>query len=73
LLVASLTGCGEGSVYTLYRSSAGDPSMRIHVASFDAADGEKYNQENCTTVLDLMQRQEGVKVRFWCEKGRYRP
>ncbi len=47
--------------------------MRIHVASFDAADGEKYNQENCATVLDLMQRQEGVKVRFWCEKGRYRP
>jgi hypothetical protein len=46
--------------------------MRIHVASFDADESEKYNQENCTAVLDLVQRQPGVTARYWCEKGRFR-
>lgn len=46
--------------------------MRIHVASFDARDGEKYNSENCQIGKDLFQAQPGVKARYWCEKGRYR-
>ena len=30
---------GDGDSYTLYRASPADPSMRIHMATFDADDG----------------------------------
>jgi hypothetical protein len=46
--------------------------MRIHVATFDSNDGDEYNRENCQTTMDLFQSQPNVKVRYWCEKGRYR-
>jgi len=46
--------------------------MRIHVATFDSDDGDKYNEENCRMAMELFQKQPGVKVRYWCEKGRYR-
>jgi hypothetical protein len=70
----TLVACSssDGSVYTLYRSSPADASMRIHVASFDSDESEKYNQENCAVVVNLMQRQPGVTARYWCEKGRFR-
>jgi hypothetical protein len=57
--------------FTLYRSSVLLENARVHVASFDAADGEKYNNENCQQAQELYQGQPGVKVRFWCEKGRF--
>ena len=63
---------GDGDVYTLYRNSVLDTNMRLHVASFDTADGEAYNHENCQLAADLFQQQPGVKTRFWCEKGRFR-
>lgn len=69
-LALALAGCNE-SPYTLYRGSVTGP-MRIHVATFDSADGEEYNRENCQIAVDLFQRQPGVKVRYWCEKGRFR-
>lgn len=64
----------ENSVFTLYRSSAitNGESMRIHVASFDASDGEKYNSENCEVAKVLFQNQPGVTVRYWCEKGYFK-
>jgi hypothetical protein len=43
--------------------------MRLHVATFDAKDGEKYNQENCEIARELFQKQDGVITKFWCEKG----
>lgn len=46
--------------------------MRIHVATFDAAETEAYNSENCRIAAELFQQQPNVKVRYWCEKGRYR-
>ena len=46
--------------------------MRLHVATFDAADGEAYNRGNCDQAKELFQAQPGVKTKFWCEKGRYR-
>jgi hypothetical protein len=46
--------------------------MRLHVASFDTADGEAYNRQNCEIARGLFMNQLGVKVRYWCEKGRYR-
>lgn len=67
----SLAGCdAQSSAFTLYRSSVTGP-MRIHVATFDAADGADYNRENCQVALGLFQAQPGVKVRYWCEKGRF--
>jgi hypothetical protein len=46
--------------------------MRIHVASFDSSDGENYNQGNCKIAQELFQKQDGVKTKFWCEKGTFK-
>ena len=72
LVILSFTACtpADGN-FTLYRNSAIDANMRIHVASFDAADGAKYNNENCNVAGELFKNQPGVTVRYWCEKGRY--
>jgi hypothetical protein len=72
MVVLSACGVPDTHVYTLYRDSVGDQNMRIHVASFDAVDGEAYNNENCEMVRDLAQARPWVKVRFWCEKGRFK-
>jgi hypothetical protein len=45
--------------------------MRLHVATFDSADGVEYNQGNCQIAQELFQNQEGVTTKFWCEKGRF--
>jgi hypothetical protein len=63
----------ESPQYTLYRNSVTDTLARNHIASFDASDGDRYNQENCEVARQLFQAQPGVTTRFWCEKGRYRP
>lgn len=44
---AVLLGCSDGAVYTLYRNSLVMENARLHVATFDSTDGEKYNSENC--------------------------
>lgn len=62
---------GDEEVYTLYRNSVLDPTMRLHVATFDGADGKAYNAENCNVAANLFQSQDGVQTRFWCEPGRY--
>lgn len=83
LPLACATGCRDEArnVYTLYRSDV-QGSLRIHVATFDAymtsVDGKSsgedyYNGENCRTAMDLFQQQPGVRVRYWCEKGRFNP
>lgn len=63
-----LTG---GGTYTLYRDST-LASMRIHVATFDAAEGDDYNQTNCQIAANLFSSQPGVSIRYWCEPGKYR-
>jgi hypothetical protein len=74
LIVLLGTGCADSSdTYTLYRSSHLDPSKRIHVATFDARESGTYNFENCSLASDLYNAQDEIRVRFWCEKGRYRP
>lgn len=61
------------NAYTLYRGSVAPDVFRVHVATFDAANGEKYNRENCAIAAGLFQRQPGVTVPYWCEWGRYKP
>lgn len=72
--IAALTGCGvsDGDTYTLYRSSVIVQDARLHVASFDTAEGGKYNNENCQQAQELFQGDPKVHVRFWCEKGRFK-
>lgn len=75
-LALAATACSVGSsdtdVFTLYRNSVTNENMRIHVATFDAAEKEEYNRGNCEQAQVLFQAQAGVKVKFWCEKGRYK-
>jgi hypothetical protein len=66
------TGSSDGSTFVLYRNSVTDENMRLHVATFDAADGEAYNRGNCEQAMNLFQAQPGVQTKFWCEKGHFR-
>jgi hypothetical protein len=71
-----LSACNgsKSETFTLYRASTLDPMMRIHMATFDAAEsGPTYNQENCQIAADLFSTHPGVTVRYWCEKGLFRP
>lgn len=69
----ALAACDDRtSAFTLYRNSPADAGMRVHIATFDAKDGDAYNRENCELAAKLYRNQPGVTVRFWCEKGRYR-
>ncbi|MGT2481777.1 hypothetical protein ACU4GR_29685 [Methylobacterium oryzae CBMB20] len=74
-LCIALSACQaqDASSYTLYRNSTLSDGARIHVATFDAADGEAYNRENCDAAASLFGGQPGTRTRFWCEKGRFRP
>ena len=72
-LVVIAAGCSSDSgTFTLYRNSLTDENMRIHVASFNTAEGSSYNKENCDQAQQLFQLQPGVKTKFWCEKGGYK-
>ena len=72
LISLFLLACSQSDSYTLYRNSVTDENMRIHVASFNSSDGENYNQGNCKVAQELFQKQDGVKTKFWCEKGAFR-
>lgn len=68
----ALAGCfNRADTYTLYRTSPFGVA-RIHVATFDAIDGEGYNKENCDITAKLFMQQPGVKVTYWCEKGEFK-
>lgn len=69
---ACASTASDERIYTLYRSSAVNDSLRIHVATFDAAVGEIYNRDSCEYTRALYQAQPGIDTRFWCEKGVYR-
>jgi hypothetical protein len=59
---------GEETHYRLYRSSVVIQGAAIHVATFDAPDGEAYNRENCQIAARQFQSQPGVVVTYWCER-----
>jgi len=70
------------------RTREQDETRREHVATFDAnisglttSDIAKYNQANCEFSQELFNANQphyrdtkigAVKLRYWCEKGRYR-
>lgn len=77
-LIAALAsgGCTQSNddVYSLYRNSALDPTMRIHVATFDSSEGgdirAAYNRLNCEEAAQLYLANDGEQKRWWCEPGR---
>lgn len=87
VLLLALAGCARAASpeFTLYRNSNIEPSMRVHFASFDAADkgagpdAGNFNGENCRMAAELLNANVaalnggGHPVRFWCEKGSFRP
>lgn len=72
VLAGPTWGQNDGGIFTLYRNSVLDGSMRVHIATFDAREGRHYNAANCAIAADLFQEQDSVKTRFWCEPGRFR-
>lgn len=70
LAALSLACCGgSAATYTLYRNSVLNEGARLHVATFNADEGEAYNRENCAEAARLFQARADVKTKFWCEKG----
>lgn len=85
----SLSGCStepeqetktvneDAIVYTFYRNSVLDPSMRVHVATFDSKEGgamnPDYNRASCEETAGIYRKLDTDNKNWWCEKGRYRP
>lgn len=74
IMLIYFVGCtkNESITYALYRNSILDQNLRLHVATFDSADGNDYNKENCELASTLFLNQPSVKTKFWCEKGSFK-
>lgn len=72
LLPVASHAAPDSNIYTLYRSSLVDGTLRVHVATFDTNEGAAYNQENCVLAANLFSQQPHVKTQFWCERGRFK-
>jgi hypothetical protein len=73
--------------YTLYRTGVDlsakvhDETLRIHVATFDSTNDANYNLANCEFAQELFNASQphhrgniygSIKIKYWCEKGRFR-
>jgi hypothetical protein len=69
-------GPSEDRVYTLYTNSI-IVYERTHIATFDADQSDpQYNAINCDVIQERENRMaiaEGRPIKYWCEKGYYRP
>ena len=83
LAACSETGFPESEVYTLYSSNYPTDVGRSGVATFDLANIPELNGQICQEAADLYQadfekskRENGwsanIKMRHWCEKGRFK-
>lgn len=73
LAALTLAGCDRDAshqIYTLYRSSVTNVP-RVYVATFDAKEGNNFNRDSCLYTQELYDKQPDIKVRFWCEQGRF--
>lgn len=68
---ATAIAASAGETSKLYRNPPAT-GMKVHVATFDAAESGNCNRDNCATVAGLIRKQSGVTVRYWCDKGRVR-
>ena len=82
LAACSETGIPESDVFTLYSTNFGSDYGRSGVATFDLAK-EPFNGMMCQEAAELHQadfekrkKENGwsvdAKMRYWCEKGRFK-
>lgn len=69
-IAAAPVAAQEGDVYSLYRASERDRLAAIHVATFEAEDGQEDNAEICWQVAEMLQARPEVTLRYWCKPGR---
>ena len=73
----------ESEIYTLYSSNYPTDIGRSGVATFDLADTPELNGQICQETADLLQADfekrkiingwsADTKMRYWCEKGRFK-
>lgn len=87
LIFISACAMDAGTEYTLFRSGVDlvanvhDEALRIHVATFDANQNSEYNLANCEFAQEFFNANQphyrgsiygGIKIKYWCEKGRFR-
>ena len=83
LSACSEKGTPESEVYTLYSTNYPTESGRNGVATFDLGNNKEIQGQICQETADLYQADfekrklennwgANVKMRHWCEKGRYR-
>jgi hypothetical protein len=73
IFLLALVACDSSdNYYTLYRNSVTDENMRVQIATFGTPDGHDYNMTNCQIAAELFKKQDGVKTKFWCEKGKFK-
>ena len=67
------SNAADQDTYTLYRNSTIDPTMRLHIATFNSIEGyddRQYNYENCERGQVAFQKDPvfaGTKL--FCEVG----
>jgi hypothetical protein len=91
ILALTLTACSpqtsptrqqSSSTATLYRNSPIDHTLRVHFGTFDAAENDGVNLDNCGMTarllnanVDAWAKTEGKTrdptVGFWCEPGNF--
>lgn len=95
LLFISACTIDANTEYTLYRTGIDlsanmhNETLRIHVATFDANQEDKYNLANCEFAQELFSAKQphffsgifgndkqpyhdNIKLKYWCEKGRFK-
>ncbi len=70
LMSAPMAQAQEPDVYSLYRASEKDRLAAVHIATFEAADGQEDNAEICWQVAEMLQARPEVTLRYWCKPGR---
>ena len=66
---AALAATDPGDAVTFARAETNFGTSLVLLAT----ESGEYNRENCFTARDLFAGQPGVKVRYWCELGNFRP
>ena len=73
IIAQSLTS--EDSVATLIRNNHTNVSIRVHLATFDSANGFQFNWHYCQKTADFLEsdaKTRGSIERIWCEKGYFK-
>ena len=65
----------EENVFTLIRNNHVNPLIRVHIATFDTANGSVFNARHCQKAQEYFQKaakELGSVEKLWCEKGYFK-